>query len=275
MVSNPACERTPKSDFKLFSPMNPNSKTMVMVLAYNVEKTLEKTYNSVPDTLKNCVVVGDNCSQDRTNEIARQLGIRTIRHEQNFNYGGNLKRLMKTFLDEGGEVAVELHGDFQYDPSLTDLMVEYVSRGYFDMIQGSRIRSRSEALAGGMPLYRYICNRIMTLGQNVWFGTVFGEWHSGLRAYSRRLLEAAPLNTFSDTHAFASDIMMFAVANGFWVAEVPCPAKYEQESSSVPLPKLFDYALKTLASAMKYPPGARLPLKPMLRKTDAFLSSKS
>jgi hypothetical protein len=173
---------------------------------------------------------------------------------------------MRKFLEEGGEVAVELHGDFQYDPCLTDLMVEYIRRGYFDMIQGSRIRSRSEALSGGMPFYRYICNRIMTLGQNLWFGTVFGEWHSGLRAYSRRLLEAAPLESFSDTHAFASDIMMFAVANGFWVGEVPCPAKYESDSSSVPLPKLFDYALKTFASMMKYPPGKRLPLKCRINK---------
>lgn len=238
-------------------------KTMVMVLAYNVERTLEKTYEAVPDSLKECVVIGDNCSEDGTGEVARRLGIRIIRHEKNSNYGGNLKRLMRTFLEEGGEVAVELHGDFQYDPCLTDLMVEYIRRGYFDMIQGSRIRSRSEALAGGMPLYRYICNRIMTFGQNLWFGTVFGEWHSGLRAYSRRLLEAAPLESFSDTHAFASDIMMFAVANGFWVGEVPCPAKYESESSSVPLPKLFDYAFKTFASMLKYPPGKRLPLRPM------------
>jgi glycosyltransferase involved in cell wall biosynthesis len=236
---------------------------MVMVLAYNVEKTLEKTFNAVPDSLKECVVVGDNCSEDSTGEVARRLGIRIIRHEINSNYGGNLKRLMRKFLEEGGEVAVELHGDFQYDPALTDLMVEYIRRGYFDMIQGSRIRSRSEALAGGMPFYRYICNRIMTLGQNLWFGTVFGEWHSGLRAYSRRLLEVAPLESFSDTHAFASDIMMFAVANGFWVGEVPCPAKYESESSSVPLPKLFDYALKTFASMLKYPPSKRLSLKPM------------
>jgi len=240
------------------------NKTMVMVLAYNVDKTLEKTYNAIPDSLKECVVVGDNCSEDGTGEVARRLGIRIIRHEKNSNYGGNLKRLMRKFLEEGGEVAVELHGDFQYDPALTDLMVEYIRRGYFDMIQGSRIRSRSEALAGGMPLYRYICNRIMTLGQNLWFGTVFGEWHSGLRAYSRRLLEAAPLESFSDTHAFASDIMMFAVANGFWVGEVPCPAKYEDESSSVPLPKLFDYAFKTFSSAMKYPPLTRLPLKPRI-----------
>jgi glycosyltransferase involved in cell wall biosynthesis len=248
-------------------------KPMVMVLAYNVEKTLEKTFQAVPDSLKPFVVVGDNCSTDDTPRVAARLGLRTVRHERNLNYGGNLKRLLRLAMEEGCDAAVELHGDFQYDPSLTDLMVEYISRGYFDMIQGNRIRSRSQALAGGMPLYRYLCNRTMTLGQNLWFGTTFGEWHSGLRAYSRRLIESAPLDSFSDTHAFASDILMHAVANGFWIGEVPCPARYDEESSSVPLLKLFDYAFKTFASALRYPPGWRSKLRPMPRLDPAFAAS--
>lgn len=245
--------------------LNNKKQIMVMVLAYNVERTIEKTYQSIPDQLKDCVVVGDNCSTDNTREVAQSLGLRVVTHEKNSNYGGNLKRLFRLALAEGCDVAVELHGDFQYDPSLTDVMVQYIQRGYFDMIQGCRIRTRAEALAGGMPLYRYLCNRILTFGQNMWFGTTFGEWHSGLRAYSRRLVEEAPLETFSDTHAFASDILMFAVANGFRVGEVPCPARYDSESSSVPLPKLFDYAFKTFWSAMKYPPGTRKKLKPMIK----------
>ena len=248
-------------------------KPMVMVLAYNVEKTLEKTFQAVPDSLKPFVVVGDNCSTDDTPRVAARLGLRTVRHERNLNYGGNLKRLLRLAMEEGCDAAVELHGDFQYDPSLTDLMVEYISRGYFDMIQGNRIRSRSQALAGGMPLYRYLCNRTMTLGQNLWFGTTFGEWHSGLRAYSRRLIESAPLDSFSDTHAFASDILMHAVANGFWIGEVPCPARYDEESSSVPFLKLFDYAFKTFASALRYPPGWRSKLRPMPRLDPAFAAS--
>jgi glycosyltransferase involved in cell wall biosynthesis len=238
-------------------------KPMVMMLAYNVGRTLEKTFNAVPDPLKPYVVVGDNCSTDDTALVASRLGLRVVRHERNLNYGGNLKRLMRLALDEGCDVAVELHGDFQYDPSLTDLMVEFVARGYFDIIQGNRIRSRSEALSGGMPLYRYLCNRILTFGQNLWFGTTFGEWHSGLRAYSPRLLDEAPLETFSDTHAFASDILMYAVARGFWVGEVPCPARYDDESSSVPMVKLFDYAFKTCGAALRYPPGWRSKLRPM------------
>jgi glycosyltransferase involved in cell wall biosynthesis len=244
-------------------------KVMVMVLAYNVERTIQKTFTAIPDELKSSVVVGDNCSSDNTKKVAESLGMRVVTHEKNSNYGGNLKRLFRLALAEGCDVAVEIHGDFQYDPSLADMMVQYVARGYFDMIQGCRIRSRAEALDGGMPLYRYLCNRALTFFQNLWFGTTFGEWHSGLRAYSRRLIEAAPLDSFNDTHAFASDILMFAVANGFRVGEVPCPARYDDESSSVPLLKLFDYTFRTAFSALKYPPGTRKKLKPMLKEHGA------
>src|SRR5262245_8887206 len=121
----------------------------VMVLAYNVEKTLAKTYAAIPDSLKPYVVVGNNVSSDRTAEVAKELGIRCITHEKNSGYGGNLKRLFRVFLEEKADVAIEVHGDYQYEPSLADLMVEYVGRGYYDLIQGNRIRTRSEALGGG------------------------------------------------------------------------------------------------------------------------------
>lgn len=245
-------------------------KVMVMVLAYNVDRTIQKTFMAIPDELKSSVVVGDNCSTDNTRGVAESLGMRVVTHETNSNYGGNLKRLFRLALAEGCDVAVEIHGDFQYDPSLADMMVQYVTRGYFDMIQGCRIRSRAEALDGGMPLYRYLCNRALTFFQNLWFGTTFGEWHSGLRAYSRRLIEAAPLDSFNDTHAFASDILMFAVANGFRVGEVPCPARYDDESSSVPLLKLFDYTFRTALSALKYPPGTRKALKPTIKDSESL-----
>lgn len=232
-------------------------KPMVMVLAYNVEKTLERTYAAIPDSLKPYVIVGDNRSSDGTVEVCKRLGIRYVTHEVNSGYGGNLKRLMKLFLEERGDVAIEVHGDYQYEPSLADLMVQYVARGHYDMIQGCRIRTRKEALSGGMPLYRWLGNRTLTLFENLWFGTVFGEWHSGMRAYSRGLIQAMPLDTFSDTHAFASDIMMEAVAQGFRVAEVPCPVRYEEDSSSVDVPGLFKYTFRTVKSAFRYPPWKR------------------
>lgn len=237
-------------------------KVMVFLLAYNAEKTLARTFDAIPDVLKPCAIVGNDHSTDGTARVAAELGLPLITHERNLNYGGNLKRLFRHFLETGGEVAVELHADFQYDPSLTDLMVQYVGRGYFDLLQGNRIRTRAEALSGGMPLYRYLGNRTLTLLQNLWFGTIFGEWHSGLRGYSRNLIQECPVESFSDTHSFASDILMEAVAKGFRVGEVPCPVRYESDSSSVPPGKLFDYAFKTIAAALRYPPGSRLPLRP-------------
>lgn len=232
-------------------------KPFVMMLAYNAERTLAKTYEAIPDKLKPFVVVGDDASKDGTSDVAKKLGIRVIRHEQNLNYGGNLKKLFRTFLDEGHDVAVEVHADYQYEPSLIDLMCEYIDRGHYDMIQGNRIRTRKEALSGGMPLYRWLGNRTLTLFENLWFGTVFGEWHSGMRAYGRAVIQAVPFETYSDTHSFASDIMMDAVANGFRVAEVPCPVRYEKDSSSVNVPNLFRYTFNTVKTAMKYPPWNR------------------
>lgn len=179
-------------------------RPMVLMLAYNAEKTLERTFESLPASLKPHVVVGDDCSADGTREVATRLGLRVVRHERNLNYGGNLKRLFRLFLEEGADVAVELHADYQYDPALADLMVEYVGRGYFDFIQANRIRSRAECLAGGMPLSRYLGNRVLTLFENLWFGTTFGEWHSGLRAYAREVVEALPIDTYGNTHAFAA-----------------------------------------------------------------------
>lgn len=242
------------------SSINPDS-VIVFLLAYNAEQTLAKTYAALPDLLKPCVVVGDDFSTDGTSAKAKELGLRVIRHERNLNYGGNLKRLFRHFLETRAEVAIELHADFQYDPALTDLMAQYVLRGYFDLVQGNRIRTREEALAGGMPLYRYLGNRTLTLFQNLWFGTVFGEWHSGLRAYSRRLVAESPLETFSDTHSFASDILMHAVANGLRVGETPCPVRYENDSSSVPVGKLFEYTFKTVKGALHYPPWRRRSLR--------------
>jgi glycosyltransferase involved in cell wall biosynthesis len=234
-------------------------KPYVLILAYNVEKTLEKTYRAIPDSLKPHILVGNNVSTDGTAEVAKRLGLRCVTHEKNSGYGGNLKRLFKLMLAEGGDVAIEIHGDYQYEPSLADLMVEYVARGHYDLIQGNRIRTRAEAMAGGMPMYRWLGNRTLTLFENLWFGTAFGEWHSGMRAYSRRLLETVPFDTFSDTHAFASDILMDAVYRGFSVGEVPCPVRYEEDSSSVNVPNLFRYAFNTVKSATRYPPWARMP----------------
>jgi glycosyltransferase involved in cell wall biosynthesis len=205
------------------------------------------------------VLLGANVSSDRTAEIARGLGIQVISHQQNHGYGGNLKRLYREALRQGADIVIEIHPDYQYEPRLGDILVEYIKRGYFDVIQANRIRSRDESLAGGMPLYRYFGNRALTLFENVWFGTTFGEWHSGMRAYRSSVLESLPLESYPDTHAFASDILMDCVMKGYRIAEVPVPVRYESESSSVNVPGLFSYTFKTLTSALKRPPWRKRP----------------
>lgn len=231
------------------------------MLAYNAERTIARTYEALPDGLKPHVIVGDDCSTDNTYQVAKDLGLRVIRHEKNLNYGGNLKRLFKVFLDEGADVVVEIHADYQYEPSLADLMIEYVNRGFYDVIQGNRIRTRAEALAGGMPLYRYLGNRTLTLFENLWFGTAFGEWHSGMRAYSREVIASLNFERYPDTHAFASDILMECVHKGWRVGEVPCPVRYEKDSSSVNVPNLFKYTFRTVRLAFRYPPWRREPMR--------------
>jgi glycosyltransferase involved in cell wall biosynthesis len=238
-------------------------KPVVLMLAYNAERTLAKTFQALPDSLKPHVIVGDDASTDGTYDVASRLGLRVVRHETNLNYGGNLKRLFRLFLEEGADVALEIHADYQYEPALADLMVEYVARGYYDLIQGNRIRSRADAMSGGMPLYRYLGNRTLTLFENLWFGTAFGEWHSGMRAYSREVIATIDMDAFSNTHAFASDILMAAVAAGFRVADVPCPVRYDGESSSVNIPGLFRYTWSTVRSALRYPPWRRNPPRPI------------
>ena len=229
-------------------------KIMVAMPAFNVEKSLPQTFNALPASLRSHVILGNNQSRDRTAEVAKELGIFVLTHDKNYGYGGNLKRIYREALRQGADVVVEVHPDFQYEPSVADLLAEYITRGHFDVIQANRIRSREESLSGGMPFYRYFGNRALTLFENLWFGMNFGEWHSGMRAYSRQVLETLPLETYPASHAFASDILMDCVMYGFRVAEVPVPVRYEAQSSSVNLIGLFAYAARIIWSALKRAP---------------------
>lgn len=234
-------------------------KIVVAMPAYNVEATLEQTYYALPERLRKHVLLGNNQSQDRTEAVAKKLGIQVMTHDQNYGYGGNLKRLYRQALRDGADIVVEVHPDYQYEPSVADMLVEYVARDHYDVIQANRIRSRDESLAGGMPLYRYLGNRTLTMFENMWFGVSFGEWHSGMRAYHSSVLSALPLESYPDTHAFASDILMDAVMYGFRIAEVPVPVRYEKQSSSVNVPGLFAYTARTVAAAVKRPPWRKQP----------------
>lgn len=181
------------------------------------------TYAAIPAPLQAHVLLGDNQSTDGTAEIAEALGIQVIRHDANYGYGGNLKRLFRAAVAQGADIVIELHPDYQYDPRVIDILAEFILRDYFDVMQGNRIRSRDESLSGGMHWYRYFGNRATTLFENIWFGLTLGEWHSGMKAFRSDVLAALPLETYSDTHAFASEILMDCVMKGFRVGEIPIP----------------------------------------------------
>ena len=229
-------------------------KIVIVMPAFNVARTLEKTFLGLPLPLRRHVVLGDNQSTDGTGEVAKRLGIEVIRHDKNYSYGGNMKRLLRHAVAQGADIVVELHPDFQYDPRLVDILVEYLKRGYFDVMQGNRIRSRDESMAGGMHWYRYLGNRLTTIFENIWFGITLGEWHSGMKAFRAEVLSQLPLDRYPDTHAFASDILMDCVMRGFRVGEVPVPVRYEADSSSVGVPGLFAYTGRTFWAALKRPP---------------------
>jgi glycosyltransferase involved in cell wall biosynthesis len=227
--------------------------------AYNVEKTLTKTVEALPAALREHIILGNNQSEDGTDALARGLGLYVMTHDRNYGYGGNLKRIYREALRQGADIMLEVHPDYQYEPSVGDLLVAYIERGYFDVIQANRIRSRNEALMGGMPAYRYFGNRALTMFENMWFGVNFGEWHSGMRAYRSDVLATLPLESYPDTHAFASDILMDCVMYGFRVGEVPVPVRYEHQSSSVNVNGLFRYAARTFGAALRRPPWKKLP----------------
>jgi len=225
--------------------------------AFNVARTLEMTYRAIPESCRANVLLGDNQSTDETAQVAARLGIQVIRHDANHGYGGNLKRLFRAAIQQGADVVVELHPDYQYEPRVIDILVEFILRDYFEVMQGNRIRSRDESLAGGMHWYRYFGNRFVTICENVWFGLTLGEWHSGMKAFRAEVLDALPLETYSDTHAFASEILMDCVMKGFRVGEIPIPVRYEPDSSSVTPFGLFAYVFRTFGAALRRPPWKR------------------
>lgn len=233
----------------------PSSVKVVIVMpAFNVARTLEKTYWAIPESVRTHIVLGDNQSSDDTIAVAERLGITVLKNDRNYGYGGNLKRLFKYAVDNGAHIVMELHPDYQYEPQVVDMLAEYIKRGYFDVMQGNRMWSRAAAFEGGMHWYRYYGNRLLTLFENVWFGITLGEWHSGMKAFRAEVLKALPLNSYADTHAFASDILMDCVAYGYRVGEIPIPVRYNDESSSVNPLGLFAYTARTVLSAFKRPP---------------------
>ncbi len=216
--------------------------------AYNAALTLERVLASIPEGSFDELILVDDCSKDDTVAVASRLPIHVVRHEKNLGYGGNQKTCYATALARGAEYVVMLHPDDQYDARVIPAAVDVMRYGICDVVLGNRIRTRREALAGGMPLVKYLSNRGLTLMENVLSGQNLGEWHSGFRAYRRVVLETLPYERNSNDFVFDSQFLLQAVHFGFRVGDVPVPVRYFDEASSISFKRASQYAISTMGN---------------------------
>jgi glycosyltransferase involved in cell wall biosynthesis len=230
-----------------------NSKKLVVVMpAYNAEKTLEETYKEVPLDIVDEVVLVDDASKDNTVELANKIGIHhVIRHEINKGYGGNQKTCYAKALSLNADIVVMLHPDYQYTPKLIYAMASIIAGGLYPVVLGSRILGKG-ALMGGMPRYKYFSNRFLTLTQNFLMRQKLSEYHTGYRAFSRDVLLAINFEENSDDFVFDNQMLAQIFFAGFNIAEVTCPTKYFQEASSINFKRSVDYGLGVLKVSVDY-----------------------
>lgn len=226
--------------------MYKNKKVVVVLPAYNAAKTLKKTYDEIPFDLVDEVILCDDASKDNTAELAHHIGIQhVIVHEKNKGYGGNQKSLYNKALELGGDIVIMLHPDYQYTPLLIPSMVNIIGEELYPVVLGSRILGKG-ALKGGMPLYKYIANRFLTLTQNFLVGYKLSEYHTGYRAFSRDVLQNIKYNVNSDDFIFDNEMLSQIIYKGYDIAEVTCPTKYFEEASSINFTRSSKYGLGVL-----------------------------
>jgi len=229
-----------------------NKKVIAVLPAYNAAATLEKTYNEIPFDLVDEVILCDDASTDNTAELAKSIGIKhVIKHDQNKGYGGNQKSLYNKSLELGGDIVIMLHPDYQYTPKLIPSMVNIIGDDLYPVVLGSRILGKG-ALKGGMPIYKYIANRFLTLFQNILISYKLSEYHTGYRAFSKEVLESINYNSNSDDFVFDNQMLSQIVYNGFDIGEVTCPTKYFDEASSINLRRSIKYGLGVLGVSIQH-----------------------
>lgn len=228
------------------------SKVAVVMPAYNAEKTLERTLREIPSGACDDLILVDDHSTDGTFELAKNLGLFALRHDRNIGYGGNQKTCYKTALERGADIVVMVHPDNQYDARLIPYMCGLIDDGVCDVILGSRIRTRREALEGGMPVYKYFMNRLLTLLEGSVLGIVVSETHTGYRAFHRRVLETVPFERNSDDFVFDQHIIAQIMHFKFRMGEIPVPTRYFKEASSINFWRSVVYGLQTLWMLMRY-----------------------
>lgn len=227
-------------------------KVIVVLPAYNAAKTLVKTYEEIDRTIVDEVILVDDASKDNTVELAKSIGIEhVIRHEQNKGYGGNQKSCYRKALDMGADIIVMLHPDYQYTPALIGPMVSLIANGVYPVVLGSRILGKG-ARKGGMPFYKYFFNRVLTATQNLLMQQKLSEYHTGYRAYHRKVLEAIPFENNSDDFVFDNEMLAQIFYKGFEIAEITCPTRYFKEASSINFKRSVQYGTGVLRVSFQY-----------------------
>ena len=229
-----------------------NQKLIIVLPAYNAAKTLKKTYQEIPFDIVDEVILVDDLSTDDTLEVAQELGIKhTIKHQSNLGYGANQKSCYNKALSLDADLVIMLHPDYQYTPKLIHAMAYLIAQDVYPVVLGSRILGKG-ALKGGMPIYKYIANRILTLFQNIMMGQKLSEYHTGYRAFSADVLRAINYNGNSDDFIFDNQMLAQIFFEGFEIAEITCPTKYFEEASSINLKRSAIYGLGVLKTSIQY-----------------------
>lgn len=228
-----------------------NKKVVVVLPAYNAEKTLKKTYDEIPKNIVDKIILTDDGSHDKTVEVAKELGIQTYVHEKNMGYGANQKTCYREALKEGADIIVMLHPDYQYPPKLITAMAGLIYSGMFDVVLGSRILG-GLALKGGMPFYKYFANRVLTLIENIFLRQKLSEYHTGYRAFSKEVLTHLPILENSDNFVFDNQVLAQTAYFGYRIGEITSPSQYTEESSSISFKRSIAYGFGVLSTSFKF-----------------------
>jgi len=238
-------------------------KLVVVLPAYNAEKTLERTIADLPRDVVDDIILVDDASKDNTAAVARSLGLRTLVHRQNLGYGGNQKTCYTEALQLGADIVVMVHPDYQYDPRLVPAMASLIASGVYDVVLGSRIIGNG-VLRGGMPHYKYVSNRLLTMAQNLLMGQKLTEYHTGYRGFSRRVLETLPLEANSNDFVFDNQMLAQIFRFGYKIGEISCPTRYMADSSSINFRRSCQYGLGVLWTSLQYWLARRGYLRPAI-----------
>lgn len=228
-----------------------NKKIIVIMPAYNAEKTLKQTYEEIYRDFVDEIILVDDHSNDKTLDVARDLGIKTIQHDKNMGYGANQKSCYKSALENGADIVIMLHPDYQYTPKLIPAIASMLAFEEYDAVIGSRMLGNS-ALKGGMPLYKFLANKFLTGFENLCTGEKLSEYHTGFRGFTRKSLENIPYENLSNDFLFDNEILALLMYKGFNIGEISCPTKYFKEASSINFVRSCKYGLGVLKVSLEY-----------------------